>query len=321
MPTDYVVFNHGVNTRDIRPEPTYADKLFGLIQSHYNVPGRKLKQVALYWGDVNKEEEGKLLTLYKESSIWPDLWFRDMREKQFLQFAGDAALYISRAVGSKVAEALEEQATRELKGYDPEKDRLHIVTHSMGTVILFDILFSARWDPEYMPGHDCVEAIREGLFGMGSHPEQGIRLGSISTMGSPIGFFSLIDVTPANSVEEAKDAEGHVLSTHDITPRLTQFLDSLHKVLDKPLPWYNFVHPGDPIGYPLEKLLPSLIDDRSKYIDVQDILTQPSSLTDFLTEPLSHTLLALIHGGAAHGSYWRSDLVASRIAEAIAKAV
>jgi hypothetical protein len=320
MPTDYLLFNHGVSTRDTRPQPTYADPLFDLVQRHYNAPGRTLKKVALYWGDVNVEEEQKLLKLYQASPIWQDLWFRDLREKQFMQFAGDAALYISRAVGAKVADVLEKQAVAGLKGYDPEEDRLHIVTHSMGTVILFDLLFSARWDPTYMPGHASVEVIRSGLFGVFPNPTQGIRLGSIATMGSPIGFFSLLDVTPAHSLEE-EDAQGHILSTHDITPRLEMFLESLYRELGTKLPWYNFIHPGDPIGYPLEKLLPSLIDGESKYIDIQDILTHPTSLTDFMTEPFSQTLLALLHGGEAHTSYWQSDLVAQKIAQAIEKAV
>lgn len=319
MPTDYLLFNHGVNTREARPLPTYADPLFELIQRYYEAPGRTLKKIALYWGNLNKTEEQKLLQAYQNSSIWPQLWFIDFREKQLLQFAGDAALYISRAVGSKVADALKEQALAGLQGYDPKEDRLHIVTHSMGTVILFDILFSARWDPDYMPGHASVEVIRAGLFGVSPHATQGIRLGSISTMGSPIGFFSLLDVTPTK--EEAQDAQGHILSTHDITPRLEQFLEALHQELGTKLLWNNFVHPGDPIAYPLEQLLPQLVDRDSQYIDIQDILTHPTSLTDFLTEPFSQTLFALLHGGEAHNSYWQNEQVAQKIAQAIKRAV
>jgi hypothetical protein len=319
MPTDYLLFNHGVNTREARPQPSYADPLFELIQRYYTAPGRSLKKIALYWGNVNEAEELKLLRTYQSSSIWQQLWFREFREKQLLQFAGDGALYISRAVGSKVADTLKEQAIAGLQGYDPKEDRLHIVTHSMGTVILFDILFSARWDPDYMPGHASVEAIRAGLFGVSPNPAQGIRLGSISTMGSPIGFFSLLDVTA--TTEEAQDTQGHILSTHDITPRLEQFLEALHQELGTKLLWYNFAHPGDPIAYPLEKLLPQLVDGESRYIDIQDILTHPTSLTDFLTGPFSQTLFALLHGGEAHNSYWQNELVAQQIVQAIERAL
>jgi hypothetical protein len=316
MPTDYVLFNHGVNTREERPQPTYADPLFELIQHYYQrAPARTLKKIALYWGNVSEEEEQKLLQTYQSSSIWEQLWFRQFRQKQIMQFVGDGALYISRYCGSKVADALKEQAIAGLQGYDPQEDRLHIVTHSMGTVILFDILFSARWDPDNAPGHASVEVIRGGLFGVLPNLTQGIRLGSICTMGSPIGFFSLLDVN--RSMEDAKDAKGNIISTHDITPRLEKFLQSLHQQLGKKLLWYNFAHPGDPIAYPLEKLLPQLVDAQSQYLDVRDILTHPTSLADFLSEPFSQTLFALLHGGEAHNSYWQNDQVAQKIAQAI----
>jgi hypothetical protein len=32
MPTDYVLFIHGVNTRETASDPTYADQLFDLMQ-------------------------------------------------------------------------------------------------------------------------------------------------------------------------------------------------------------------------------------------------------------------------------------------------
>jgi len=85
MPTDYVLFNHGVNTREERPQPGYADQLFELIQRHYTSPqGRTLKKIALYWGDVNEAEEQGLLETYRSSAIWGKLWFLPFREKQLL---------------------------------------------------------------------------------------------------------------------------------------------------------------------------------------------------------------------------------------------
>src|SRR6266700_5026117 len=151
----------------------------------------------------------------------------------------------------------------------------------MGTVILFDILFSARWEPDSAPGHASVAAIRNGLFGVAPNSGQGIRLGSISTMGSPISFFSLLDVD--KSMEDAKDPNGNIISTHDITPRLEKLLYSLYQVLGKKLPWYNFVHPGDPIAYPLQTLLPIMLDGAAATITVEDIPVHLMSLGDFVT--------------------------------------
>ncbi len=315
MPTDYILFNHGVNDRETQVQATYADSLFDLIQSRYHLtPQRTLRKIVLYWGDVNKAEEQKLLIAYQASAIWEKLWFRSMRETTIMQFVGDGALYLSRYVGSKIADALKEQTLAGLEGFNPQEDRLHLVTHSMGTIILFDMLFSARWDPDYVPGHASVDAIRSLFFGVGPNPESGIRLGSISTLGSPIGFFSLLDVD--QSTENTTDGDGHVLSTHDITPRLEQMLASLCGELGRKLPWYNFVHPGDPIAYPLEKLLPQLVDENNQYIDVQDVLIPLRGLTDVLTEPISQHPIALLHGLEAHGSYWKSLDVAQKIVQA-----
>ena len=50
-----------------------------------------------------------------------------------------------------------------------EGDRLHLVTHSWGTVILFDVMFAPRWDDTDLD-HDTrrrIQNIREGLFRMG----------------------------------------------------------------------------------------------------------------------------------------------------------
>src|SRR5436190_8515293 len=117
-------------------------------------------------------------------------------------------------------------------------------------------------------------------------------------MGSPIAIFSLMDVN--QNMQEARNAQGQIIATHDITPRLEQFLSSLHQQIGRRLPWWNFAHPGDPIAYPLATLLPSLVDGENRYLDVQDVLTHPADLSDFLTEPFSQTQLALLHGGTAH---------------------
>ena len=311
MATDYILFVHGVNTRT----SDYADRLFDLIRSSTGSLHRNLEKIVIYWGDVNKDQEQALLAAYQASPVWQKLWFKELRATQLTQFAGDAALYLSRYVGAKVAKLVEEQAVTGLSNHQ-EKDRLHLVTHSLGTVILFDMLFSARWDQPGIPGADSVAAIREVIFGISPNPINGIRLGSISTMGSPIGIFSLMDVDQ-KSIQDTKNAQGDVVCTHDITPRLAQLLYSLHEELGTKLPWRNFAHPGDPVAYPLSGLLPTLVDNSSAYLDIRDILTHPADLPDFLTEPFSQSLLAMLHGGAAHMSYLQSREVARRIAETI----
>jgi hypothetical protein len=316
MATDYVLFIHGVNTRRPREGKGYSDRLFSLIQnqSHKSNPSLTLKQVELYWGDLNQGPESRLREELEKSKDWNKFWFKDFRLNQLLQFAGDAALYISRSIGSKVVDRLLSQIQSQLKGYQ-ENDCLHIVSHSWGTIILFDVLFARRWDDPEIPGYNSVQTIRNTIFGIKPNPFSGIKIGGLYTMGSPISIFSLIDVKQGVD-ETATDSE----STHDITPRLQTLLKSLgEKQNGKPLPWRNFAHPGDPIAYPLSNTLNNMVDGEKRYLDIQDIVMRNADLFDWLTMPISQTAFALIHGGDAHGSYWQSQEVAQTIANKISQ--
>jgi len=170
-----------------------------------------------------------------------------------MQFAGDAAVYSSRYVGSQVVDRLSQQARVGLQGFKQNEDSLHLITHSWGTVTLFDILFAARWEQSDMLGHNSAEDIRNSLFRVEPNPNKGLSLASIHTMGSPIALFSLIDM--ARSKEEAKGEKelttdrGNKVNTQDITPRLEKLLESLFRLRQgMPLPWRNFIHPGNPVA-------------------------------------------------------------------------
>ncbi|MGL4884017.1 MAG: hypothetical protein ACRC8K_23605 [Waterburya sp.] len=314
MTTDYILFIHGVNTRDQRENPEYAQDLIKGIKSksHEFVP------IPLYWGDVNEAAEKQLLNRLKDSPLWDDMWFRTFREQQLLQFAGDAALYISRHVGSKVVTRLKTDAIQILQNSQPG-DRLHLVTHSWGTVILFDILFATRWDDPKASGHEEVMAIRDCIFGLSGENDttnQGIQLASIYTMGSPIAIFSLTSVNADPNQPEASS------SSHDITLRLQELLQNLYQARNgAKLPWRNFIHPGDPIAYPLKKLMKDLVDNDEKYIDFQDVITQEPRLLDLLEKSVSQTTFALLQGGKAHGSYWQSQQVIQEISSILPKNV
>ena len=330
MANDYVLFIHGVNTRSQAIKADYADNLIKLIEQ--TTP---IKPLVVYWGDLNEPLEKKLRDGYQNSGIWNDLWFKDIRLQQLVRFAGDAALYLSRYVGAGVVDKVAEQVAQ-LKDCTSE-DRLHLVTHSLGTIILFDILFSSRWEQKGIKGHDSVMTIRDAIYGVTGKdpdPKQGIRLGSITTMGSPIGLFSLTDVdSPA---ADAQSDPSKATSTHDITPSLVQLLQSLNQELKgSKLSWHNFVHPGDPIGSPLEGILPGMVDPDNTYIDLKDILV-PADLAEDLDDIkesfpkgfldlvldlearlLSQTVFAILDGANAHSGYWESSHVSEAISQLI----
>jgi hypothetical protein len=308
MAADYVLFLHGVNTREDVANPAYADALFTRIVQDSSKE-LQLKKVALYWGDVAKVQEEKLRQTYLRSEKWPQFWFLHERENLLLQFMGDAVLYISRYVGAQIVETLKNQLAERLTGYQAD-DRLHLVSHSLGTVILFDLLFSSRWEAPDAPGRENAAWIRSLLYGVEPDPMQGIRIASVHTMGSPLGLFSLMDVDPSEQNRPG--------ATHDITPRLQVFLEGLSKAREgKPLPWLNFAHPGDPLAYPIDPLLYDMVDGEKRYLAIRDQLAPSSTLLDDALALVKQQMIAMADFPNAHNSYWENEEVAKLIAEQI----
>jgi len=315
MATNYVLFIHGVDTRYQNITPSYADKLFALIKENIRQSSLSIEPIMIYWGDVMDQRENELRLEYQASALWDKLWFKQIREMDLIRFTGDFVLYLSRYSGGKVVDRIA-QATAKLKNAS-SGDSLHLVGHSLGAVIFLDLLLSPRWDEPGVSGHDSAMAIRDMIYGVSGNspdPKQGVCLRSVSTMGAPVGIFSLLDVKH-DSAEQ---------STHDITPRLQQLLDYLQQELKgNQLPWRNFVHPGDPIASTLEGVLPKLVEGSKKYVDVQDVLvpvdlSEESLLEGLLTalaEPFRQSVLAFIQSSVAHQSYWHSEKVAQVIAQ------
>lgn len=310
MSTDYILFIHGVNTRvapDKMLKPGYSDLLFGMIQKELAAKTElNLKQIEVYWGGIPDEELSNLRQQFDKSSVWRSFWYQDFRKEQIIGFAGDAALYLSRHAGSLVAEKILQDATEIIQSLKPN-DRLHLVTHSWGTIILFDILFANRWTDINNPGFATVKKIRDAIFGIPPNTNAGIWLKSLITMGSPLALFSLISLIGSSPGSRQ----------FDLIPNLQELLATLKEKKGKKLPWLNFTHPGDPIAYPLETVLPPLIDPAGDNIEIKDILTSGSGLLDIAARPLSGSFLALVNGGNAHASYLENKKVAQQIAAII----
>lgn len=314
MSTDYILFIHGVNTRNKNNFETQANLMFQDIKANITNTSRTLKPVTLFWGDIAEPSTEILRGGLESSSKWKEFWFKDLRTDQVLPFVGDAAMYLSRFVSSEIVRKITNQAIEqiglsleELKN-PPEGDRLHLVTHSWGTVILFDVLFASRWeDPSPLVSEETrklVDNLRRGFFGIGSSAEErncGIPLASIHTMGSPIALFNLINIQGGNSF--------------NLTPKLKEFLEALQKKTGKPLPWNNYAHPGDPIAYPLEGLILLFLDleEPQSLVNVEDIM----SPTSWIGGAFGQTILPIINGGKAHGSYWKERKVAQQIGKVI----
>jgi hypothetical protein len=349
MATDFVVFIHGVNTRNMSDFYGQAREMFNAIEKEVGYsPTRELKPIFLYWGDVAKtsitelseslqgsDDDGKTAKDLTDFATWKKFWFLDLRKNAVLNFVGDAALYLSRGVSVTIIKILVDQALlqlgldniQQLQSKPPvsgDEDRLHLVTHSWGTVILFDILFADRWeDPDLEPDIlQAVEDLRSCFFGIGKDLDTsdgavldiknfGIPLASLHTMGSPISLFNLIN-----------SGEG---KNFNLTPKLKEFLKSSTKIIGTPLPWNNYAHPGDPVAYPLSGAMKqslgkdpgsNLVQDISEFVSIQDIVTTPSKLAQAVNL-VPFFPLSLLGGGGAHGSYWKDANVAKNIAKVI----
>jgi hypothetical protein len=309
MPTDYILFVHGVKVHEQKEFERLANILLNRIQDSITDKSRDIKPIFFFWGDLGLPAQQELVKGLKESPKWNDFWFRDFRTEQILEFVGDAALYLSRHVGTQVVQRFKDKALSVLQG-GKKSDRLHIITHSWGTVILFDILFARRWEDNDLDAEvrNSVQALRDVLFGIDPNPQMGIPIATIHTMGSPLALFSLLNIS------------SHVngISTHDLTPKLSTFLENLHSWRHKPLLWRNFAHPGDPIAYPLEGLKSMLLDSSTDYVDIQDVITEKGNI---FNRPFSQQLVPLLWGGDAHGSYWDNKLVGKTISEVILSTV
>ncbi|OUL28920.1 hypothetical protein BV378_06865 [Nostoc sp. RF31YmG] len=309
MPTDYVLFVHGVKVHDSKEFERLSTILLNRIRDSISDKSRVVTPIFFFWGDLNLAAQKELVAGLTASPKWNDFWFRDFRTEQILEFVGDAALYLSRHVGTQVVQRFREKGLGVLKGGNTS-DRLHIITHSWGTVILFDILFARRWEDPILDVEvrNSVKELRNVLFGLDPNPQSGIPLASIHTMGSPLALFSLLNIS------------GNVngVSTHDLTPDLSRLLANLYTLRQKPLPWRNFAHPGDPIAYPIEGLKRMLLDNSTNYVDIQDVISEQGNI---FNRPFSQKLVPLLWGGEAHGSYWDNPLVGKTISEIIRAAV
>jgi len=101
--------------------------------------------------------------------------------------------------------------------------------------------------------------------------------------------------------------------THAITPALKQLLINLYSATGNAFTWYNFVHPGDFVAYPIEKLMPAMLGNPAQHVNIQDFLVTDAGPQWF--EGI--TPVTMLNAGGAHQSYGKSNLVAEHIAQAI----
>ena len=211
--------------------------------------------------------------------------YQEFRQDFISEFFGDILTYFNTERGRKIRELIAQGLNDLVKSFSSANE-LHIITHSLGSVVLWDVLFSDEYDSD-----DPAYEIRS-LVNSLSHPSDNGKtyLKSITTMGSPVLFFNMmLNISP---------------------DKIRIFAD---KYETEPLRWINIIHASDIIAYPLKASLNikslSNLFFRDKYIWADANVAEKGAR--FFCQ--AHAAMAL--GVAdAHSYYWRSPGTARLIA-------
>ncbi|WP_413166984.1 hypothetical protein ACL6C3_09820 [Capilliphycus salinus ALCB114379] len=175
---------------------------------------------------------------------------------------------------------------------------MHIITHSLGTVILWDILFSDKFEAND-PAFKIRDILNKSSVDL---PDRKIHLKSITTMGSPISLFNIM---------------------LEVKPQQVNFL--AQQYTSQKLNWLNLIHGSDIIAYPIHPVLDS--QDLSSLFLTEEYLQENVNPLEATLEQLSELLnrksaypqeitnilsYAQVAAGSlnAHTYYWKSDRVA-----------
>ena len=288
-----IFFIHGVATRDVK----YSQPLIRGIKEEISKRKDKLPYFyTSFWGHILNDFnqiwnniDDDLNTFKDENpSVFADEVFRyrQIREGLISEFVGDMLTYMNKTQGYEVRKLISQQLQNFLEKY-PKEQELHIIAHSLGTVILWDILFSENFedgDPAFL--------IRDIIsHSPTSRQSRKIDLKSITTMGSPIPFFNAtLNVKP-----EA------------IKKRISEY------TREKPVKWLNTVHSSDVIAYPFKATLK--VDELGEKLDFRDFfINEDTNLFEAAARKINQQEIALATAMAnAHTSYWTSPKVAQLI--------
>lgn len=229
-----IFFIHGVATQNVK----YAQPLESLIREEFKKRGKSFPLFySSFWADILKDVSKMWnwieqdLHEYQKENITTDLdnlfRYQKFRKDFLFEFFGDAFTYLNSQRGQKIRELLAHQL-EDFINQNPRDNELHIVAHSLGTVILWDILFSDKFKDD---AAFKIRAMIEGLAS--SHESKKVYLSSITTMGSPILLFNMMLGTNPEKVKS--------------------FADTYPE--DNPLRWINIIHSSDIIAYPLRSSL------------------------------------------------------------------
>jgi hypothetical protein len=301
-----VWFMHGASVRQV----TYADRLRSRLIADFSQRGLALPEFySCFWGDVlgsttqlwDWVQQDLEAFRWEHPQIDPgDIFHYSQRREQLISgFFNDIFNYLNSRQGKAVRKTIAIQFLNCISEMPFEED-LHIVAHSLGSVILWDMLFSDAYGPS-----DPAFYLRKVIKGLApAGTSRTLTLRSITTLGSPLLFFNrLLDI----------DAD-----------HLKQFAD---RYRGEPLRWVNVINASDIFAYPLRanlELMDAPLTDApltgkpltGKPLTGKPLTGKPLYFRDqylgdrnFLKKNIGDVAMAL--GLVSdHSSYWKSRRVA-----------
>ncbi|MDX2242295.1 MAG: hypothetical protein NW224_16545 [Leptolyngbyaceae cyanobacterium bins.302] len=279
-----VWFLHGASVR--RTE--YADPLRShLIEAFTSLNQTLPEFYSSYWGDAlgSTSEIWDFVQQDLEAFKWEhstvdvdDVFhYRQRREQLISGFFNDIFKYLNTQSGRTIRRTIAVQFLNFLAD-NPFEEELHIVAHSLSSVILWDILFSQDYE-----SNDPATYIRGAIKGLSSSSQgRKVTLRSITTLGCPLLIFK--DLVKVEELPLKQFARGY---------------------LHPQLRWVNVIHASDVFAYPLAanfNLQDSSLFLRDHYLGERNFLKK--SLGDVTMA------LGLMND---HSQYWRSKRVSQLV--------
>lgn len=286
---------HGVGTRSAN----YATALVRNIKSHFRDSEQPLFYMS-FWGHAFNNKRTQIIDFIKSDvqeatskhrighEMRKDVYRYKRRRFQFINdFLGDFLNYQNPERGQKIRETVIQQFFQFVK-YHPQEEDIHFVAHSLGCLILWDILFSSTIEDE----PDVLE-FRDYVFNL--------KLKSITTLGSPLLFIQHFMDVDFSSLNEFLDSEKNFIFGEDYTLR-----------------WVNIIHSSDLIAYPMKSAIKDKVSDRLFYVD-QFVWLNANTTEVVLRKIGQHDEAMVVAAFEAHSSYFANNLDGSITGKIIAK--
>jgi len=295
LPKMLVFFIHGVGTRD----SDYAAIIIRNIKRHFNDSSQPLCYGS-FWGNEFNNKRAQIIDFIKSdvkeaiSKHDIDRWLRNdvyryqERRFQFINdFLGDFLNYQNVDRGREIRKTIIRQFAQFIKNH-PQEEEVHFVAHSLGCLILCDLLFSSdvKGDPDVLRFRDYMYHL---------------SLKSITTLGSPLLFikhFLDIDFSLLNEFIDSQENE-----------------DSDRNY---PLRWVNVIHSSDLIAYPMKSAIKDEVSERLFFVD-QFVWLNANAQEPLLRSIGKQDGAMVVAAIQAHSSYFADNLDGAITGEIIAK--